>query len=310
MTTILITAPIFAIIACGFMATHWRIINSAGRAGLNTFVYYFALPAVIFSLVANADLRGQFEWIFVIAFVFASLALFSLSLVVARKFFKLTTNYSIVFATACVYGNTGYFGLPFAIIALGQETSVVIVLCTATDLVVMLSLATILLERSRISKSATFAQMVKGTTFSIVKNPIIVSVVAGILVSISGVQFPEMGDRFFQLLGTAAAPCALFALGSSVGDRGMSSIGAQTFMISFLKLTIHPILVWFAMFHLFPVDPKWATAAVVAAAMPVAVTVYILAKQFDTYSARCSASILVSTVLSLASLSAVLYFLI
>lgn len=292
------------------MATHWRIINSAGRAGLNTFVYYFALPAVIFSLVANADLRGQFEWVFVIAFVFASLALFSLSLVVARKFFKLTTNYSIVFATACVYGNTGYFGLPFAIIALGQEASVVIVLCTATDLVVLLTLATILLERSRISKSATFIQMVKGTIFSIVKNPIIVSVVAGILVSISGVQFLEMGDRFFQLLGTAAAPCALFALGSSVGDRGISSIGPQTFMISFLKLTIHPILVWFAMFYLFPVDPKWATAAVVAAAMPVAVTVYILAQQFDSYIARCSASILVSTVLSLASLSAVVYFLI
>lgn len=310
MTTILITAPIFAIIACGFMATYWRIIDSAGRAGLNTFVYYFALPAVTISLVANADLRGQFEWIFVIAFLCASLALFSLSFVVARIFFKLKLNYSIVFATACVYGNTGYFGLPFAIIALGQEASVVIILCTATDLVVMLTLATILLERGKISESASFAQMVKGTALSIVKNPIIVSVVAGVLISISGVQFPEMGDRFFQLLGTAAAPCALFALGSSLGDEGMSSVGPQTFVISFLKLAIHPILVWFAMFHLFPVDPEWATAAVVAAAMPVAVTVYILAQQFDTYIARCSASILVSTALSVASLSAVVYFLI
>ena len=310
MTTILITAPIFAIIACGFMATHRRIINSVGRAGLNTFVYYFALPAVTVSLVGNADLRGQFEWIFVIAFVCASLTLFSLSLVVARIFFKLTPNYSIVFATACVYGNTGYFGLPFSIIALGQEASVVVILCTATDMVVMLTLATILLERGRISKSATFAQMIKGTTLSIVKNPIIVAVVAGISISVSGVQLPEMGDRFFHLLGTAAAPCALFALGSSLGDRGISSVGPQAFVFSFLKLTIHPILIWFAMFHLFPVDPAWATAAVVAAAMPVAVTVYILSQQFESYVARCSASILVSTALSIASLSVVVYFLI
>ena len=309
MTTIVITAPIFAIIACGFAATYWRIIDSAGRAGLNTFVYYFALPVVTFSLMANADIQGQFQWTFILAFVCASLALFALSMAIALFLFKLQPDYSIVFATSSVYGNTGYFGLPFAIIALGDKASVAIIICTATDLVIMLTLATILLEKSKISANISALLMTKKTIMSIARNPIIVSVILGVLVSISGVDLPEISDRFFVLLGTAAAPCALFALGSSLGDDGFSSIKGQAFTISVLKLVVHPLLVWFTMFHLFSIDADWGKAAVVAAAMPVAVTAFVLAQQFNTYTARCSASILVSTALSIASLSAVLYFL-
>ena len=81
---------------------------------------------------------------------------------------------------------------------------------------------------------------------------------------------------------------------------------AQIFIISLIKLVIHPLLIWFVMYHMFSVDANWARSAVIAASMPVAVTAYILAQQYNTYIARTSASILLSTVISVATMSFIL----
>ncbi len=304
MTTFLIIIPFFAVIACGFFASRQGIIDSAGRTGLNRFVYYFALPVLIFSLMAQADLRGQFEWTFVVAYLSVAVTLFFLSFVVARLIFQLGRGYSVVFATACIYGNTGYFGLPFVIIAFGQDASVPVVLCTTIDLAVMLPLASVLLEKTEPSSGAS--NIYTDSLLSIVKNPLIVAVVLGALFSLSGLQIPEAADRFVVLLGSAAAPCALFALGSSIDEDRADFLQAQIFVISLIKLAIHPLLVWFAMYHLFSVDADWARSAVIAASMPVAVTAYILAQQYNTYIARTSASILLSTVVSVATLAFIL----
>ena len=306
MTTILITIPFFAVIACGFFATRRKIINSAGRAGLNLFVYYFALPVLIFSLMAQADLRGEFQLIFVVAYLSVALVLFAVSLIVARLVFRLETSFGVVFATACIYGNTGYFGLPFVIVAFGQQASVPVVVCTTFDLAVMLPLASVLLERTKASSTASLSQVYKKSMRSVAQNPLILAAVLGALFSVSGIQMPEVADRFVLLLGSAAAPCALFALGSSMDEERANFFQGEIFVISFIKLVIHPLIIWIAMFHLYPVDHDWARSAVIAASMPVAVTAYILATQYNTYVGRTSASILMSTVLSVATLSFIL----
>ena len=306
MTTLLIIAPFFAVIACGYFATWRRIINSGGRSGLNQFVYYFALPVLIFSLMANADLRGEFQWLFVAAWLCASLVLFATALLIARLVFRLQFSFGVVFATASIYGNTGYFGLPFVIIAFGQEASVPVIVCTTIDLAVMLPLASVLIERSQQSARTSFFQMTRNATQSVAANPLIVAVFLGALFSLSEFALPDAVERFVSLLGSAAAPCALFALGSSLVEDSLRTHKSQTLAMSILKLIVHPALVWLSMFHLFPINAEWAVSAVFAAAMPVAVTVYVLSQQFNAYTGRTSASILISTVISVATLSFVI----
>ncbi len=306
MTTLLITAPFFALIACGYFATWRGIIDSSGRLGLNQFVFYFALPVLIFSLMATADLRSQFQSTFVYAWLSASLALFFVSIVIAKLIFRLQFSFSVVFATGAIYGNTGYLGLPFVIVAFGHNASVPVIVTTTIDLAVMLPLASVLLERAKPSASLSAINVLKTIVTSIVANPLIVAVFLGALVSLSGLSIPDTVDRFVSLLGSAAAPCALFALGSSLVEDSIRPQKGQTLTISFLKLVIHPILVWMTMFYLFPVNTLWATSAIISASMPVAVTAYVLAQQYDTYTARISASILISTAISVATLTVVL----
>lgn len=307
MTAILITIPFFAVIACGYVATRFKIINSAGRAGLNQFVYYFALPVLIFSLMAQADLRGEFQWIYVAAYGSAALFLFAASLFLAHWILRMKYGSGVIFSTACIYGNTGYFGLPFVITAFGQEASVPVIICTTFDLAIMFPLASVLFERSgALSSNRTIKQVARKSVSSVTRNPLVVATLLGALFSISGFQLPEVADRFIVLLGTAAAPCALFALGSSMDEERANFFQYQLWAISLVKLVIHPLLIWFAMFHLFPVDAAWGKSAIIAASMPVAVTAYILSQQYNTYVGRTAASILLSTVLSIGTLSFIL----
>ncbi|MDE0310345.1 MAG: AEC family transporter [Acidiferrobacterales bacterium] len=303
MTTFLIIIPFFAVIACGFIASRRKIIDSAGRTGLNRFVYYFALPVLTFSLMAQSDLEDQFQLTFVVAYLCVAFTLFFLSFLVARLVFQLGRSLSVVFATACIYGNTGYFGLPFVIIAFGQDASVPVIVCTTIDLAVMLPLASMMLEKSETGRKESSSNVYTASILSVIKNPLIVAAVLGAMLSLSGLQVPEAADRFVVLLGSAAAPCALFALGSSIDEDRAEFLQLQIFVISLIKLVIHPLLIWFAMSHLFSVDEGWARSAVIAAAMPVAVTAYILAQQYNIYVARTSASILLSTLVSVATLT-------
>ena len=306
MTAISITLPIFAVIACGLFAARRKIIDSDGQTGLNLFVYYFALPVLTFSLMANADLRAEFQGSFVAAYAFVAVVLFAASAIIARFVFRLSGEFSIVFATGSIYGNTGYFGLPFVVIAFGQQASVPMVICTTIDLAIMLPLASVLLERVQAESTPSSSQILRQAVESVLKNPLIIAAVLGAVFSLSGASLPEVADRFVVLLGSAAAPCALFALGCNMDVSRASLMQYEVFAISLIKLAVHPLLVWFAMFSLFEVDPSWGEIAVIAASMPVAVTAYVLAQRFGTYVGRTSASILLSTVVSVASLSLVL----
>ena len=306
MTTISITIPIFAVIACGYFAVRRNIIDSAGRIGLNNFVYYFALPVLTFSLMSQADLRGEFRWSFVLAYAAVGLVLFTFCVIVARRVFRLNQAMSSIFATASIYGNTGYFGVPFVVIAFGQQASVAMVVCTTIDLAIMLPLASVLVDRAQSSQSGKFHELISKALMSVVKNPLIIAAALGAAVSLSGIEMPQIADRFIVLLGSAAAPCALFALGSSMNEQRAALLQGELYVISLIKLIVHPFLMWVAMVHVFAVDLSWAQIAIIAAAMPVAVTAYVLAQQFNVYVGRTSTSILLSTGASIATLSFVL----
>ena len=140
-------------------------------------------------------------------------------------------------------------------------------------------------------------------------NPLIIAILAGTAMSLSGLPLPAVVHGFANLLGMAAAPCALFALGSSLYGQPMRGALAEVSVIALAKLIIHPLLVWFVMFELFEVDALWGFAAVLAASMPVAATVYVLAQQHETYVVRISTAIAVSTALSIITITAILAYL-
>jgi predicted permease len=151
-----------------------------------------------------------------------------------------------------------------------------------------------------------------GILWSVVKgllqNPMIMSLVAGFGWSALELPIPGPFAAFLVLLGAAATPGALFAIGASLASKSAERIGVALWL-STAKLVIHPAAVAVSALVLFPVEPYAAGVMIAAAALPVAGNIFILAQHYGVAPKRVSASILVSTVLSVGTFSAVIAWL-
>ena len=147
--------------------------------------------------------------------------------------------------------------------------------------------------------------MLGALALGLVKNPMIVSMVAGLAWSATGQPVPGPVNDFMGILGAAATPGALFAIGASLAGRSAERIEVAAWL-SFAKLVLHPAAVAFAAFVIFRVDAFAAGVMVAEAALPVAGNVYILAQHYGVAPQRVSTSILISTAVSILTVSLVI----
>ena len=306
MQTILNTAlPFFALIFCGYGAGRFRLLSEASIAGVNAFVFYFALPAFIFNLMATSPLADVANGPFVAAYLGAGLVVFAVAAILGHLLFDIRRSEAALQGAAAVLGNTGYMGIPLVAAAFGDRAAIPLVLGLTLEATVLIPLTIILVEAQK-GLDAGWSQLLGSVAGAMVRNPIIIAIFAGVLVSATGIGLPTPVENFTALLGRAAGPCALFALGATLTSFPISTGLGEVSYMTFFKLLIHPAAIWFATTRLFDVDPLWATVAILGAALPVAANVFIVAKQYDTYVERVSSAILVSTAISVVTVSALL----
>jgi hypothetical protein len=148
-----------------------------------------------------------------------------------------------------------------------------------------------------------------GAAFNVAKNPLPLSIALGIVVSASGVPMPIPVEKWLDLLGAAAAPCALFAIGLFLSDKSVKSGLAEASLATLVKMVIQPLLAMVVLPFFVDLQSVPGKVAVLMAALPTAANAFVLAKQFDIQVEQNSASILLSTAFSVVSLSALLVML-
>jgi malonate transporter len=304
--TILNTAlPFFALIFCGYGAGRLKLLSEASVTGVNAFVFYFALPAFIFNLLATSPLADVVNGPFVAAYLGTGLVTFAVAGILGRLIFKVRCSEAALQGSAAVLGNTGYMGIPLVAAAFGERAAIPLVLGLTLEAMVLIPLTIVLVEAQK-GLEAGWSKLLGSVSASMVRNPIIIAIFTGLLVSAASLGLPTPIENFADLLGRAAGPCALFALGATLAGFPISKgIGEVSYM-TFFKLLVHPAAIWFATTHLFDVDPLWASVAILGASLPVAANVFIVARQYDTYVDRISSAILISTAISVFTVSALL----
>jgi malonate transporter len=302
--TILNTAlPFFALIFCGYGAGRFRLLSEASIAGVNAFVFYFALPAFLFNLVATSQLKNILNAPFVAAYLSAGFSVFVVAALLGRLLFKVQLGEAALQGSAAVLGNTGYMGLPLVAAAFGDAAAIPLVLGLTLEVTLIIPFTIAIIEAAK--GSSGWSRVPSAVTSALARNPLIVAIFAGVLISAIGLGLPTPVENFTDLLGGTAGPCALFALGATLAGRSLSAgLGEVSYMTSF-KLFVHPSAMWLTT-QLFDVTSLWATVAVLGAALPVAANVFILARQYDTYVDRTSSTILLSTAVSVVTVSTLL----
>lgn len=295
------TLPFFGLIGLGWLAARTRFFPEEGAAWLTKFVFYFALSAMLFRFAAGLDLAALFDLRFVLAYLSGSLLIWVIGMIAARRR-GLPVPEAAMEAQCCMIGNTGFLGVPMLVVLLGERAVGPVLMVLTIDMLVFSTLITLIVHGARSGgvRLGALLPVLRG----IVANPMILSMVAGLLWAQMRLPMPGPFDEFLSLLGAAATPGALFAIGASLAARRVQRLAASAWL-SFAKLVLHPLAVGVAAW-LLGVAPFAAGVMVAAAALPVAGNVYILAQHFGVAQQRVSAAILISTAFSVVTIPLVM----
>jgi len=305
-----VVLPVFALIAAGYLAGRAGLLGGGAAEALNSFVYYFSLPALFFNALAQTPLTDVLRAPFALSFLGGAAVCAALSVTAARLFFhrapgKLTMN-----GAAAVFANTGYMGIPILQIAFGERGILAAVIGTLLTAVLFMTVMIVLLEtaRARDGRVVGGLALAMRSLAGLARSPLLAAAAVGVAWSALALPVPQALGNFTALLAATAGPCALFSMGLFLVGKPVVGVREVT-VVCALKLVLMPAVTAWLAFGVFAMESWWAAAVTVLAALPTGSLVFVTALRYQTYTTEAASIILCSTVLSVATLSAVLVWL-
>jgi len=284
----------------GYLAARFRLLPDTASEVLSRFVFVIALPALIFTSLSRISVAEFFNWQYIGALGGGMLAMFVIGMIVARSAFSGSLTATALHGLTAMYSSTAYIGLPLILTIYGDAARVPGIIGAIITGLVFAPLAIVLAEvdRGRNGNAHLLAPLL-----TVLTRPPVIAVALGLTVSASGIAVPVPVGAFFSLLGGAFVPCALFAAGLFIAGCSIRGASVEISWLVCAKLLLHPLITWWLAFHVFELDHLFASVAVIQAALPSGVPVFVLAQQYKTFITRSSAAIAISTALSVVTVS-------
>lgn len=306
-----VTFPFFALIAIGYAAARARVLSVAAVPGLNVFVLYFALTAMLFQVAARTPVARLLDPASVSLWLVAGLTVIALGVLPARRSGRswLDASFGGLIASQ---SNSGFMGLPLLVALLGPAAAGPVTTTLLVDIVVLQSVAVTLSRRD--SRGASLPAEVVASLRRAAANPLPWAIVAGAVWGMLDAPLPGPVAEVVALLAASATPVALFTIGAVLARPSVhrdatgaarSAARADVLWLAGLKLLAHPALVWClgaaAVAAGAAVGADALVAMTLVAALPAAANITLLAERFGADGSRVARVILVSTVVSVVS---------
>lgn len=298
--------PYFGLIFIGFACGKARGLPEQGLAWMNFFLLYVSLPALLFGIMSKTPFEELNNPPFLIATTLGTTIAFFLALFAGRLMGRLPLREATLAGLSGAYGNIGYMGPGLALAVLGAKAAAPTALIFCCDSIFLFTIVPLLIALTD-SKHPTLWHTLGVVARQIVLNPLIMSAVIGALAAAFHVHLPAAIDRTVMFLQNAAAPTALFVLGVTVALRPFGRVPWEVPGVIAIKLLIHPLAVFGLMLLLGPFAQPWAATAVLMAALPPALNVFVIARQNDTWIEPASVAVLIGTFASVVTLTSVMW---
>jgi malonate transporter len=299
--------PFFGMIFLGFAVARLtrRPIEELGW--LNTFVVYVALPSLFFQLVSRTPIEKLTEGGYIFGAVLATYVVFTIMFAGSVLSSGGEIRESTIKGLAAAYGNIGYMGPGLALLAFGEEAAVPVALVFCFENIMHFAIAPTLMAIAGGTGEGGAGRVALDVLKKIALHPFIVATLLGVAAAALALQLPGPLATLLDYLARAAAPCALFAMGVTLALRPLKRMPSEIGIIAALKLVVHPALCYVILSAVGNFDPVWMYSAVLLAALPTATNVFVLGQQYGVWVERASATILVTTLLSVATVTLLLY---
>ncbi|MDX5593892.1 AEC family transporter [Pseudovibrio sp. SPO723] len=298
--------PFFLLIFIGFASGKLMKLPQEGLAWINFFVLYIALPALFFQLLSDTPLEQLASFEFVAATTASTFIAFIMAFCIGRFIVREEINSATVQALIGSYSNIGYMGPGVTLAVLGASATVPTALILCFDTILLFVLVPTMMSLGGTATQPLHV-VVRQVLFKIATHPFILAVFAGILAAAVEFKPPVAIDTLLTYLRGAAAPCALFAMGVTIALQKANKRPAELPVLLFIKLVVHPVVVYVILSAIGGIDPLWVFTAVLMASLPPAANVYVLAQQYHTYVERASTAVLIGTIASVVTVPVVIY---
>ncbi len=300
-----IVAPAFIIIFLGLGLTKIGYFKKSWGDGLSAFVHRISVPALMFTVTATADIRTIFNVKLLISFYSGAISNFIFIILILRYLLKKQMDSSIIHGFGASFSNAVLLGIPLAIAIFGVEGSSPIYSIISLHSPIMFSLLAIFIGWTR--PTTSFIQKIKVVFLDLGRNPIIISLILGITCNILRVPLPETFIAFLRRIASISSIAALFAIGSTLTGFSLHKDVFTSSILVFFKLILFPAIVFGVAVKLFGLPLEIAKIAIFISALPSGVNGYIMAHYYGKGMEVNSATILLSTTLSIVSITGWLY---
>lgn len=302
-----VVLPVFALILLGYLCRRTGRLGPAAASELNRFVVWLGLPALLFKITATSTWAEIWQPGFIAAFAIGCLGVFGFTLL-----YRLLQKQPLVDASldalGASYANTGYIGFPLCLLILGEAGLQPALVASLIVVCVLFALALACVEMGLHAGQGVGKTLVK-VSRALLVNPLVLAPLLGAAWAVGGLQLPSGLNTLLDLLGAAAAPCALVSLGLFLAQPKPDRPVRGVWPLVLLKLIVQPALTWYFAAVVFELEPLWVYSALLLSALPTGTGPYMLAEFYGREGSRVSRVVLLSTLGSLVTLSVCLYLL-
>ena len=298
--------PFFGLILLGFVFGKAMDIPETGLAWMHAFIVYLALPALFFNLISMTPVAELANWRFILITSGCTLIAFACGFGIGWFASGGKIEDATMQGVAGGYSNVGYMGPGLTLATFGAASVAPTALIFAFDSAIFFTLTPFLMgiAGGRKTSALATALMVARKVFF---HPFNIAIALGVLAAWAQWRPPFVVDKMVIWLSGAAAPCALFVMGATVALRPVTKFAPEAPALLAVKLVLHPLLVWGALNLAGGVSQIWVYTAVLMAALPPALNVLVIARQYGVYVERASSIVMAGTVASVITVTTLLY---
>jgi predicted permease len=303
-----ITGPIYLVVLAGYLATRMGLFARTDMQVFGKFVLNLALPALIFNALAQRRIGEILHPAYLLSYLFGSLTMLVLAYVLARRLGGLSRTRSTFLAMGVSCSNSSFIGFPILLLMVAPVAGVALGLNVIVENLVMLPLLLAMAESARDGGGGAWHQVARQSAQRLMRNPLVLAVTAGLIISLAEVKLPQPVVRTVNLFAQASGSVSLFAIGGTLFGLSLTSGWQRVIPLVLAKLIGHPLAVLLVasllpLIGVAAMEPQLHAAALLMAAMPM-LSIYPILAQAYGEADRSAAALLICMVTSFFTLSA------
>jgi len=293
-----LAVPLFALVLVGYVLKRFARLPDGWSQRLSWLVFSVALPVMLFRLMSKLSSLPPVDERLLFAYFGSCLLVFAVGRIIAWKLFAMNGVEQSVFALGGIFSNNVMLGLPLSTLILGEAATPSVALILVFNALILWTLVTASVEWARHGSLSLHGGA--RTLVAVLTNPIVAAIVSGALFGLLGFSIPAPLDFPLSIVGKAAAPLALVALGMGLAEYGIRVGLRISLAISGIKVLLQPLVVWL-LARLLDLPPMETQVVVLLASIGVGANVYLMSRQFKVLEGAVAGSLVIST--SIAALS-------